>query len=313
MPAPDRWGLVWGRIAVAVAAAGVLGGCAGPSSVEPAGTNPVAGPVVAGRPFSGLNTLSEEQLRQIHDASERAVVACMAERGFSYTAVAYSSEEPVRIRLEDVAYAREWGFGLTEGGQQPPQGSGAESSPSYLEALIGESVEPESATESTVVIDGLRDGSTLFFQADSCASIGLAAAYGDLKEWVQAETWVEEISNEVMAAVEADHRWRDRQEEWAQCMVDGGFGEGSRQERIKRLLTRANQEGWEDPELVEQEIPVAVAGAECETSLGMKKLFATLQGEHEDRIGAENEGVLMSFLEIRQQAAVRAEELAQGR
>ena len=132
---------------------------------------------------------------------------------------------------------------------------------------------------------------------------------GDLKTYLTMSNQVQELSNNVITAIEEDRKWKENDSSWRSCMAESGFAVKSKLEArsdFSDKVYKADPRQWDS--LREAEVAMAVASAKCEVKLGSRALYYTLMKKHEKAMLDKNQGFLVQWAEYNAQAAQRAKE-----
>ena len=267
------------------------------------------------RPFSQLWIEQQENARAIHDGIGKAASECMKEKGFTYTQMPFKAETFEPTRIGDVAYAEKHGFFIVDGAREPktgppePEKVEGQDEGALLEALIGKPIPPEVGHQEPDVVEVSFSRSTIRSRKSSCMGKARGLIAGDLKTYLTMSNQVQELSNNVITAIEEDRKWKENDSSWRSCMAESGFAVKSKLEArsdFSDKVYKADPRQWDS--LREAEVAMAVASAKCEVKLGSRALYYTLMKKHEKAMLDKNQGFLVQWAEYNTQAAQRAKD-----
>lgn len=180
------------------------------------------------RPFSQLWIEQQENARAIHDGIGKAASECMKEKGFTYTQMPFKAETFEPTRIGDVAYAEKHGFFIVDGAREPKTGppemasEDGQDEAALLEALIGKPLTEASGPDPDV-IEISSGGGTLRVRNSSCMGKARDFISGDLRTELLITNQAEDMSNDVITAIEEDLEWENQVSSWQSCMAESGF------------------------------------------------------------------------------------------
>jgi hypothetical protein len=166
------------------------------SSTQPA--TPTAQEPAQPTPAEALNALAEalqqreHDRRDIHDAIQLAIAACMTQRGFKYAPIPYPG---------------------TLGENPGENGLTQDEHDKWTTALIGEPIPPDAAVESDPsILIAKGPDSTFYMRRDACTTRGRTAIYGDYVKWRTTELTIDHLENQAIEQA-ADDKQRQTQTE----------------------------------------------------------------------------------------------------
>ncbi|WP_267241559.1 hypothetical protein [Streptomyces sp. PR69] len=238
------------------------------------------------RPWSGAAHFPAAEATRLHDAVQRAVAACMDERGFAYrpqpAADSRRAAAASPYGLLSRALAKSDGYGVVggmlAGAGEPPAdvnaeavaGLGEKQGERWREALLGSRDDMREVT--------VPDGPSVRYDPGSCEVRGREAVYG--KGWDEALLAAETAVNRVIEAVEQDAGYRESVREWSACMAGHGYDYADLQAPRAALAARAEQAGQEASALRdvgEEEIEIASRDWRCEREVKLHEAAADAQ------------------------------------
>lgn len=280
-----------GRL-VAIALVALLGGCAAAD---------------ADRPSDSLSAIDAQERRLLDRAEMLLMADCMSRAGFEVivTDPRDHPQQPLQFPygIDDVAAARAQGFGLDTGAvdearrTNPNQRYFDRLSPerqaAYQAALTGRRRDP-------VTVE-LAGGYTVTAGSDGCSAEAIERLYGDFARWFRARTVVDNLASEYQADVYDDPRFVEAVSAWADCMRGRGYDvadPGALRERYA---------GGTD------ELPAAVAEAECSIQTRMVAIALELERDHAAEVRSVREEVITEYLTLATAALPLATTVAEAR
>lgn len=277
---------------VAAAVAVAVVGCTAAAGLEPPESR------LAGKEDVAVaRELTDAEQVQVDQALELLVRDCMKAEGFRYQPVPVASVEERQgsgYVLDDVAWAREHGYGLEL------EGRGAEiqqSDPNH--AYVNELPEAERIRWSTA-LDGdpsggmltaeLPAGGSVQTPRDSCFAQAKDELYGDFAAWFQAEKVATNLVGLYAPDILADRRFAAELDAWSDCMSRRGHDypdPPAIRDDLHRLL-----EGLSDVRARAVEKELAVVEATCavrETALVSTAL--DLEDEYRGRLDQYDDAI----------------------
>lgn len=255
------------------------------------------------RPLSGATAFSHADAVRLHDREERAVAACMAARGQTYTArprtASARSEETNPYGLLTVERATQDGYGIV--GEylylrSAPVPADEPRRTAWQEALTG--------TPAHRVSLRLPDGVSLQYSTDGCVARARAGLYG--ADWNTVEPVTVGLANRVIGAVEADPGYRAAVRRWSSCMTKAGHPAADLQAPRKAVDSRLRQAAPDEDALRalgREEIRTARADADCQASTGLSRAVRDVQRAVERRLlTARDRKTVASYLADRRRA-----------
>ncbi|MEU9000210.1 hypothetical protein AB0C95_36250 [Streptomyces caniferus] len=261
------------------------------------------GPLPA--PFDGAAVASVEQAKSLHESEERAVAACMRQRGFSYREVPAGrivAENPYGLLTE--AQAAGDGYGLTADLLAgPPDDPNAQflarldprHRAAWRNALTG-----TGKHERTLSAPGSPD---LRINTDGCVYLGRRALYGS--EWEQAELTIAGLTARVTNRVLADSGFRSAQRTWADCMRAKGEPFATLQDARGAIQNAVNKAGSDRVALQNvgrRELQLAERDAACQRQSDLAEAVRTAQKRVEAALPASSHRQAAKLADLRKQA-----------
>ncbi|MFI1305030.1 hypothetical protein [Streptomyces sioyaensis] len=274
-----------------------VGGCSGAPAHR--GDDPLPAP------FDGVAVASTEQAKSLHELEERAVTACMRQRGFSYREVPAGrmvAENPYGLLTEAQA-ARE-GYGLTAdllaGLPDDPNSQlltrlDARRRAAWRNALTG-----TSKHERTL---SAPDSPDLLINTDGCVYLGRRTLYGS--EWEQAELTIAGLTARVINRVLTDPGFRSAQQAWADCLRAKGESFTTLQDARGTIQNAANKAGSNRVALQavgRRELQLAERDAACQRQSDLAEAVRTAQKGVEAALPASTRRQAAKLADLRKQA-----------
>ncbi|OPC77080.1 hypothetical protein B4N89_41675 [Embleya scabrispora] len=275
----------------------VVGGCSrGPAH---RGDDPLPAP------FDGAAVASPEQERFLHESEERAVAACMRQRGLSYREVPAGravAENPYGLLTETQA-ARN-GYGLTADLLAGP--------PDDPNAELLARLDPEGRAAWRAALTGTGkdertlsapDSPDLRINTDGCVYLGRMALYGS--EWEQAALTVAGLTTRVIDQVLADPGFRSAQRRWADCMRANGEQFATLQDARGAIQNAAHDAGGDRVALQavgRRELRLAERDAACQRQSDLPEAVRTAQKRVEAALPASSRRQAAELADLRKRA-----------
>lgn len=259
------------------------------------------------RPFQGATYYTPDQRALLRTAEEKLLVECMAHKGFSYrpqkAAAHPSALDASPYALVRPTEARVNGFGIISAALDAGSGTAdvtAEpSGAAWTAALQG--------TPSHRVQIALPDGQAYFYNSDSCLSTVDDQLYGAGYETLYNSFQVR--SNQVLARVLADPRYRTAQGSWAGCMQAAQVPYSSLSGPAGTVYAELAAVGTDQGRLqraIGTELRLSGADAACQQQVGLNQVVATVQDDAQSAVLGSSTGELGELLGLRRQALARA-------
>ncbi|MFI1061640.1 hypothetical protein ACH4TC_07035 [Streptomyces spororaveus] len=232
--------------------------------------------------------LETAELDLLHTAGELLVQDCMRARGFSYWPVPRVPHPDFRdfpYGVDDVDWARRQGFGrrierqLDEEAASGPRGR-------YRSGLSAERLEALGAALMGPDAKGLEvrnpGGGTLSHSDRGCIAASWRQLYGDARLWYGSSETVKQLGATRTGRVNQDPAFRTALAGWSECVGRRGFPAEHPVRQRDEQLARTG------PDAEAQDVPMAVAQAECARSTGLADTAQDLHRRYSAMIRAEN-------------------------
>ncbi|MFI0206008.1 MULTISPECIES: hypothetical protein [Streptomyces] len=228
------------------------------------------------------------ELDLLHRAGELLVQDCMRARGFSYWPVPRVPHPDFRdfpYGVDDVDWARGHGFGRAIERQLDEQ---AASGPAgqYVRGLSDGQRDAMGAALLGPEPTGLEVesplGGTLSHSDRGCVTESWRTLYGDVKAWYRSSETANQLAAVRTGRVNQDPAFGKALAAWSACVAGRGFPAGHPVRQREEQLARTG------PQAEAQDVPMAVAQAECARSTGFADTAQDLHARLSDRIRAEN-------------------------
>lgn len=287
-------------------------------------------PATVTEPFAELSAGASEQERVLHDAEERMLARCMADRGFRYTPTSYetatSGRQPrasLLVAQGDIDSAKQRGYGIdySLGDLDPHANPSFNAEPSemaklspaqkaaYGKALSGDSIEPGDENDPDVVVIKDAFGGRVMFRTGTCLYEARTKVYGEGQEWRQLSLKVEDMANEVYTRVDQDSAVRTGKSRWQDCMKEAGFAAFDYKKFATSLVERVRARKTDVKQAQAEERRVAVADATCAQNSGYADSVRSAMEKAQTQVAASNEGTITRYLELRKLALERVAKL----
>ncbi|MFB7083848.1 hypothetical protein [Streptomyces sp. NPDC056296] len=254
-----------------------------------------------------------EELR-LSDAQQRLIARCMTEQGFTYHVyrpLTVEEHHPVGYVQDDVAWAREHGYGSRIQAKADRARLGnpniayrkslsEERRGGYDTALGGGAEARELSAE-------VPQGGTYRKRVGGCVGESEKRLYGDLETWFVADKTAAGLQAHAMEAVLKDSRFTTAVERWSQCMRRAGHpyaNPAEAREAVRRQAERRAKQA-----AFEEEREVASTDATCARETSLRRVAEEREAHHRDRLRGEYGDALESVRRIQRDALTRAEKI----
>ncbi|MVO86400.1 hypothetical protein GPA10_16940 [Streptomyces sp. p1417] len=256
-------------------------------------------------PFDGATVVPAEQAKSLHASEERAVAACMRQRGFAYRPVPAGrtvAESPYGLLSETQAAAD--GYGLTADLLAGP--------PDDPNARVLARLDPERRGAWRAALTGtgrheriLRaPGSPdLRINTDGCVHLGRRVLYGSA--WEQTELTVAGLTARVIDRVLADPAFRGAQRTWADCLRAKGEPFATLQDArgaVQRAAHKAGDDRAALRAVGRRELQLARRDAACQRQSGLAEAVRAAQGRVEAALPASSRRQVTTLTDLRKRA-----------
>lgn len=256
-------------------------------------------------PFNGAASVTPQQSSALHEAEERAVAACMQERGFSYLPVPAgrpTTDHPYGLLTEAQAAADGYGVtsvalaGPTEDPNRQALAQLAEDRrEAWRNALIGTGQQQRTLT---------APGSpSLHINTDGCVYLGRQSLYGSAYD--QAELTVGGLTAQVVTQVTADEGFLAAQRSWAECMRGQGDSAETLQEArasIQDALGTIGDDRARLQDLGHRELRLAGHDAACQRKSSLAGAVRTVQERVEASLPEASRQQATALADLRKRA-----------
>jgi hypothetical protein len=234
--------------------------------------------------YSRPATAAEEALLQ--RAEERLIGRCMSEHDFVYRErpAPKAADNKFPYVVDDVAFAKKHGYGLTAQDSKPEQPGTDEAfsrlstadQRSYQDKLVG--------TGRQITVD-LPGGGRLSVSDKGCIATARKALYGDLRGWFSAAKTVGMVDRVVTHDVRADPQYEAAVKDWAACVrrtVPGVTDEGGLREELDRRT-----KDLPDAPAQRVQVQLAVVEATCANSSSLARTIRAIEPVHRAAVVAK--------------------------
>lgn len=265
------------------------------------------------RPFDGVTYFTAEQASALHGATERELVRCMRERGFTYHAVPDADRSRAAAAspylLLQAARADTDGYGIT--------GHALAARPaarSRNEAVLAELPEHRrqqwrdalTGTPAHTETIRLPDGTSVSYPADGCMFAARELLYGT--GWEQRFYRFQGYSNLVIQRTTADPRYAAAVTEWAACLRSLGHQYADLDDSRADITGRLAAAG-DDPQRLRDvarlELDTAHEDLRCQRQARLHEAVASAQRDAENAILTDALRLELVKLRDARQAALR--------
>ncbi|MFF2520683.1 hypothetical protein [Streptomyces liangshanensis] len=185
-------------------------------------------------PDAELRTeVSPGERETLYLAEQRLISTCMDKKGFRYYVVppAALSASPMErpFGSDDVAWAEEHGYGISDGEQDRRNREESRPNPNgrYIASLsdargraFQRALDGTNPAAITVQVPSMG---RVFTSADGCQADARARLYGDLGRWTAAKATVVNLRALVRPRLDKDPRYAGALASWRRCMARHGF------------------------------------------------------------------------------------------
>lgn len=237
--------------------------------------------------------------RSVLDRAEAELTAeCMRRTGFEFFAAtppAPAREFPYGI--DDRNWAKVHGFGLAESKVASDRLIATDPNRRHFFSLSS-----KRRDEYLLALDGgrrdpvtvrLPDGSVLSASTRGCTAEAESRLYGDFSRWFRTEAQIERFPAEYRALVRKDAAYLAAVGAWAACIHDKGYG-AANPDQLRTLVLEPLGEGWR----VEDEIPAAVAEAECSDATRLVEIAEQVERAQAEKVYAAHREVIAEYQEL---------------
>ncbi len=289
----------------ATAAVALVTGCSGGGDPAPTPTLDLTdSALVAGayaNPLDPVMFPDPTELATLTSAAEALITTCMAEHGFTYVpGDAFprrrtAADAQYTYSVTDPAVAAEFGFHPASWVEEVRSASGSRPSPvpGYDEALFGQKDKTEVTDDQGTVI--------ATYDPDSCVGRAKDSVTPDWAAQERTFTIAADILLDVADRVQQDDEVTAAMKDWSTCMRDRGFTysspmEANGDERFGTDLPTA------------EEIPVAVASAQCQHDSGLLRTWSRVRATLTQAALDAHPGIVSEWLSMQRSAVDRAGE-----
>ncbi|MFI1020623.1 hypothetical protein [Streptomyces olivaceus] len=254
-----------------------------------------------------------EELR-LSDAQQRLIARCMAEQGFTYHVyrpLTVEEHHPVGYVQDDVAWAREHGYGSRI---QAKAGQARTGNPNiaYRKSLSEDRRRSYDAAlgggpEARKLSADVPEGGTYHKRVGGCVAESEKRLYGDLETWFADDKTASRLQARTMEAVLEDSRFTAAVERWSQCMRRAGHDLRDPGEAREAARRQAQQLPEKAAFVAERE--VAAADATCARETSLRTVAEEREAHHTDRLRGEYGDALETIRRIQRNALARADKL----
>ncbi|WP_157062851.1 hypothetical protein [Actinopolyspora mortivallis] len=287
-----------GFVAVLVVALS-MAGCASTPGHRP--------PNEVGYPFGGVTHFSERRAVLLHEAKERLIAECMADRGFTYevSPAATGGEGPDNpYGLLSPEEARKNGYGMTmrhveraereEKRDERPNSRGER----WKEALTGTEEHRVSFTTPT--------GRTFTYSSDGCVHRARTRLYG--KSWYRDFHTIQSLSNRVIRAVTDSEEFKAAQQRWSDCMSSAGHDFDTIQGPLRVVREELSEQGA-SKEVADLELSLSRQDARCQRRAELPDTVEAVQRRVESNTLSGHRDTLDRLRASHTEAVARARDL----
>lgn len=293
---------------LAAVTAAVVTGC------TPDGDGVGAGGATAAPRSTELRDLTYVEETRLSDAEQRLVQLCMEGHGFRFgqrERLTVEEERPVGYVQDDVAWAREHGYGSrirqkTDRARRedPNYRHRAQLSASQRAAFDTALDGGPDAKPLSVDVPG---GGTIRKRAGGCLAEAETKLYGELRTWSRADAVAGNLRPLYVSDLLKDKQFTAAVEGWARCMRQSGHDyadpAAAREDVQKRAAPLSRAEAFRF------ETRVAVADAECARETSLKAIGTERETHYVDRLRDRFGADLDSYQRLRLRALARAEKI----
>ncbi|MFK4071788.1 hypothetical protein [Streptomyces sp. NPDC029674] len=256
---------------------------------------------------------TEAQRKRLHDAQERLIVRCMADRGFRYRSqpwfVPRTPGEDDPRRGDQVERRRQVGYQAAAHLRKPRLP--ADPNAAYLRSLTAAKRTAYTAalygTLGHKVLAELPDGSETFMYTDGCNARALQRLYGDLKVWMRAQMVATNLDGEIDGRLLEDKRVTALDAPWSRCMAAAGYRYRNTSEArsavfdgYDKALRKKSARG--EAAAKRRERVVAVADATCDASVGRAELVRSLDRHYREQVADDRAREIAAYRSLRAKA-----------
>ncbi|MET8942201.1 hypothetical protein ABZX30_01055 [Streptomyces sp. NPDC004542] len=257
--------------------------------------------------------LTWQQELRVSDAEQRLVRQCMNRHGFRYwedRTLTLRESMPVRYVQDDVAWAREYGYGSRLLAEQD-RARRANPNLAYRKSLSdGRRAAYDTAldggTSARVLQVRMPGGGTVRKHVGGCAAEAEQRLYGDAATWFRADATASNLQPLYVSRMLKDRRLTRAVTAWAGCMRRAGRPFGTPDEARAAATPKDGLSRAEEAEAFAAERRIAVADAGCARDAGLKDLGRKLESEYIDKLGDTYGDELNTYRRLRNQALDRA-------
>ncbi|MCT9144673.1 hypothetical protein [Streptomyces violarus] len=261
-----------------------------------------------------LRDLTYVEETRLSDAEQRIVQLCMEHHGFRYgqrERLTMEEERPVGYVQDDVAWAREHGYGsrIREKADRARREDPNYRYRAQLSATRG--------TAYDIALDGGRDakqlsvdvpgGGTIRKRVGGCLAEAQTKLYGEMRTWFRADAVAGNLRPLYVSDLLKDKQFTAAVEAWARCMRQSGHAYTDPAEARdgvgKWAMSRPRAEAFRF------ETRVAVADAQCARETSLKATGTAREAHYVDRLRDRYGADLDTYQRLRMRALGRAEKI----
>jgi hypothetical protein len=272
---------------------------------------------------------SEQENRILYEAEERAIAACMRQKGFDYVIDSYRSDAEIGVPAQndpaDLETAKWRGYGIAdsiENGPIPvPDNANTEifenltpaQRQQWDQALSGPILPPFDPDipeeDPNVVVISVPGAGALRWHKNSCYAQARRQIYGDEIAFAKLNLQRDLLRNLIILRITEDHDYIEALERWRTCMFQQGL---SYEEpgQAAEALTAAYQNGEFDAVTLRQlEIEVATADVQCYREAILSRVRDKVHARIEEALRNERADTVNAWRKLHAYAVGRAQGL----
>ncbi|MET9831233.1 hypothetical protein ABZ078_18470 [Streptomyces sp. NPDC006385] len=263
---------------------------------------------------TGLRDLTYVEETRLSDAEQRLVQLCMESHGFPFRQrerLTVEEERPVGYVQDDVAWAREHGYG-SRIREKTDRARREDPNHRYRARLPA-----TRRTAFDTALDGGRDakqlsvdvpgGGTIRKRVGGCLAEAETKLYGELRTWSRADAVAGNLRPLYVSDLLKDKRFTAAVAAWARCMRQSGHAYAdpaeAREDVGRRAASRSRAEAFRF------EKRVAVADAECARETSLRATGKAREAYYVDRLRDRYGADLDTYQRLRLRALDRAEKI----
>lgn len=252
--------------------------------------------------------------RTLKIAEQEYASSCMKKKGFKF--IPYYPPKKVAkddsIRGDNIEFRHRKGYQISEKSGESVGGA-TKPNADYINSLS-----PQQKRAYTVALSGhpksevtvkLPTGDKIGTNTTGCFAQAEKYLYGDLKKWMRVEMIEANVKAFALRRVRKDPEFVQARKDWSRCMRRKGYHYDTPSDAVKAVSKMYEKGSADSATLRKREKVIAVADARCNRKVGLADTKRKLLKKYEKKVSEEQQGALLTYREMREQALDRAEKI----